>query len=297
MTNELLEEVQNVLNEFPEVKQAKIYGSRARGDYRKYSDIDLAIYGDFKEEVTAEIRERLYELETIYQFDVLHFEYVGNEKLKENIEKEGIDLGNFLRELSLLNLIQNVEITHMRIGEVTQYEQPTKYIVKSTTYDDDFNIPVLTAGKTFILGYTNEIEGVYQATKKPVIIFDDFTTANKWVDFDFKVKSSAMKMITTKDEKIALQKYIYYWIQTIKFDNTDGDHKRQWIGNYSNKLIPIPPLETQQKIVKILDKMTDYVTELTAELTAELTLRQQQYSYFRDKLLTFDENRSGGDEH
>src|SRR5699024_6390009 len=58
--------------------------------------------------------------------------------------------------------------------------------------------------------------------------------------------------------------------------------------------IPLPPLEIQEEIVKILDKFTDYVTELTAELTAELTLRQKQYTYYRDKLLNFDTESSGG---
>ena len=77
----------------------------------------------------------------------------------------------------------------VKIGKVVDYEQPSKYIVESTDYSDDFDIPVLTAGQTFVLGYTNEKTGIYQASKeKPVIIFDDFTGAFKWVDFPFKVK-------------------------------------------------------------------------------------------------------------
>lgn len=77
-----------------------------------------------------------------------------------------------------------------RVGEVVDYEQPTKYIVKSKEYSDDYSVPVLTAGQTFILGYTNEETGIYPASKEhSVIIFDDFTTARKWVDFEFKVKS------------------------------------------------------------------------------------------------------------
>ncbi|WP_220106547.1 restriction endonuclease subunit S domain-containing protein [Helicobacter monodelphidis] len=82
------------------------------------------------------------------------------------------------------------------LGEVCDYEQPTKYIVKDTDYNEQYNIPALTAGQSFILGYTNEKDGIYKADKKkPVIIFDDFTTSFHWVDFDFKVKSSAMKIL------------------------------------------------------------------------------------------------------
>ena len=84
-------------------------------------------------------------------------------------------------------------VEFVELNEVLDYEQPTKYIVKSTNYDDSYTIPVLTAGQSFVLGYTNEDFGIYKASPdSPVIIFDDFTTSFHWVDFNFKVKSSAM---------------------------------------------------------------------------------------------------------
>ncbi len=185
----------------------------------------------------------------------------------------------------LEKLLDGAEVKWIPLGDVADYEQPTKYLVNSTVYNDNYPIPVLTAGKTFILGYTNEDEGIYFASKSPVIIFDDFTTANKWVDFDFKAKSSAMKMITSKNEKFALLKYIYYWLNTLPNNQIDGDHKRQWISNYANKLIPIPPLSVQTEIVRILDALT----ALTSELTSELTLRRKQYEYYLDNLLSKEE--------
>lgn len=194
----------------------------------------------------------------------------------------------------LIEMIQTAPVEWKPLGEVADYEQPTKYLVASKNYDDKFDTPVLTAGKTFILGYTDETEGIYKASGSPVIIFDDFTTANKWVDFDFKVKSSAMKIITSKNEQDVLLKYVYYWLNTLPNSLTDGDHKRQWISNFSNKEIPIPPLETQQKIVKILDKFTKLEATLEATLEAELALRKRQYQYYRDFLLDFDNQIGGG---
>ena len=182
-------------------------------------------------------------------------------------------------------LLQGAEVVWKPLGELAEYEQPTKYLVKSSNYKDIYPTPVLTAGKTFILGYTDETEGIYKASISPVIIFDDFTTANKWVDFDFKAKSSAMKMITSKNEKEVLLKYIYYWLNTLPSELIEGDHKRQWISNYANKKIPLPPLSVQQEIVRILDKFT----QLEAELEAELDSRKRQYEYYRNKLLTFNE--------
>ncbi|WP_439258134.1 restriction endonuclease subunit S [Lonepinella sp. BR2271] len=173
------------------------------------------------------------------------------------------------------------------LGEVAKYEQPTKYLVQSSDYHDDFDTPVLTAGKTFILGYTDETDGIYKASQNPVIIFDDFTTANKWVDFDFKAKSSAMKMITSADENKVLLKFIYYWLNTLPSELASNDHKRQWISNFAKKLIPIPPLAEQQRIVEILDKFDTLVNSLTEGLPKEIELRQKQYEYYRGLLLDF----------
>ena len=194
-------------------------------------------------------------------------------------------------------LLQGEKVEWLPIGSITKYEQPTNYLVKSTNYHESYATPVLTAGKTFILGYTNEVNGIYKASQAPVIIFDDFTTANKWVDFDFKAKSSAMKMITSQDESKVLLKYIYYWLNTLPSEIVEGDHKRQWISSFCNKRIPIPcpskpekSLEIQRKIVDILDKFTT----LEAELEAELDCRKRQYEYYRNQLLSFDMLNRGG---
>ena len=170
-------------------------------------------------------------------------------------------------------------VEYRPLGELLGYEQPTKYLVSSKDYDDSYPTPVLTAGKTFILGYTNEAEGIYPASKEePVIIFDDFTTAFKWVEFPFKAKSSAMKMLTLKSGNNSLFKYVYYAMQCIVYNSSD--HARQWISKYSNIEVPVPPLEIQEAIVEILDKFTN----LEAELEAELEARTLQYEYYRDSL-------------
>jgi type I restriction enzyme S subunit len=86
-----------------------------------------------------------------------------------------------------------------KLKDCLDYLQPTKYLVSSTTYDDKYKTPVLTAGKTFILGFTDETNGIFK-DNLPVIIFDDFTTATKFVDFPFKAKSSAMKILLAREK-------------------------------------------------------------------------------------------------
>lgn len=171
----------------------------------------------------------------------------------------------------------------VRLGEVLNYEQPGAYIVRSSEYDDSFKTPVLTAGQSFILGYTDEIDGIYEASKEnPVIIFDDFTTSFHWVDFDFKVKSSAMKMLRPRCSNV-LFRYVYYAMCMIGFEASE--HSRYWISKYSQFEIPLPPLPVQEEIVRILDAMSDLVTNLDAEISA----RQKQYEHARETLLTFGE--------
>ena len=170
------------------------------------------------------------------------------------------------------------------LEEVLDYEQPTKYLVQSTEYDDIFATPVLTAGQSFILGYTDESDGIYKASEEnPTIIFDDFTTSFHWVNFDFKVKSSAMKMLRPKKNADAIFKFIYYAMKCIEY--SPQDHARHWISKYSKFKIPVPHLAIQQEIVKILDTFTT----LEAELEAELEGRKKQYEYYRTELLTFRE--------
>ncbi len=136
----------------------------------------------------------------------------------------------------------------VRLGDVLDYEQPTNYIVKSDLYDNKFKTPVLTAGKSFILGYTDETDGIF--SKLPVIIFDDFTTVSKYVDFPFKVKSSAMKILKAK-EGVADTRYMFYLLQTLNLDCEQ--HKRYWISKFAPFQIPLPPLPIQKRIAEILD--------------------------------------------
>ena len=174
-------------------------------------------------------------------------------------------------------------VSPISLADVLDYEQPSRFIVSSSEYDDNYDIPVLTAGQTFILGYTNEKEGVYKASKNnPTIIFDDFTTGYHWVDFDFKVKSSAMKMLRLKNNK-SLLRYVFHSMALINYSPTE--HSRQWISKYSNFEIPLPHIKVQEEIVKILDSFTNLIDALNEELS----LRQKQFEYYREKLLTFDD--------
>ena len=171
------------------------------------------------------------------------------------------------------------------LGEILGYTQPANFIVNDTNYKEKFGIPVLTAGQSFLLGYTNETFGIYKALKNPTIIFDDFTTSFQWVNFDFKVKSSAIKILNNRDNQKTNFRFVYYAMRCIKFEPTN--HERYWISKYSKIKIPVPSLQTQQKVVDILDKFDTLVNSITEGLPREIELRRKQYEHYRELLLNF----------
>ncbi|WP_201617593.1 restriction endonuclease subunit S [Psychrobacter immobilis] len=165
----------------------------------------------------------------------------------------------------------------IELGKLLDYKQPTPYLVKSTDYSDEYPTPVLTAGKTFILGYTDEEFGIF-SEDLPTIIFDDFTTASKFVDFPFKAKSSAMKMLVAKDG-VSI-KYIFEVMQALSY--AIGGHQRHWISIFANIVIGLPCLEEQQKITAVSNN-ADKEIELLEQQLADL---QQEKKALMQVLLT-----------
>ncbi len=243
----------------------------------------LDAFTELNTELNTELKARKKQYE-YYQNMLLDFKDT-NQNHKD--AKEKLAQKTYPKRLkTLLQTLAPKGVEFRKLGEVLEYDQPNQYCVTSKEFDKSYPTPVLTAGKTFILGYTNEKDNIYQASKSsPVIIFDDFTTATQWVDFPFKVKSSAMKILLPKNPTINIR-FIFFYMQTIPY-NISGEHTRQWISRYSQLEVPIPPLEIQQEIVKILDQFSLLTTDLLAGIPAEIKARKKQYEYYREKLLTF----------
>lgn len=174
------------------------------------------------------------------------------------------------RQSILQQIFSNIKGRKLPLEKCLNYLQPTPYIVKSTDYMEFGRIPVLTAGKTFILGYTKEKEGIF-TNPLPVIIFDDFTTATKLVNFSFKVKSSAMKILLAK-EGVNIN-YIYYFMQTLS--TAHNTHKRYWISTYAKLLISLPSLPEQKAIVKKIETAFAFADKAQAAITDALEQAKQ----------------------
>ena len=150
-----------------------------------------------------------------------------------------------------------------------QYEQPSKYLVTSTEYSDSYATPVLTANKAFILGYTDEEFGIY--SKGECVIFDDFTMDVKFVNFPFKVKSSAIKILTANSGNDLY--FVYEYLQNLGL--VSEEHKRHYISEIEPMIVACPTFEEQQNISKLLRSFDNKIECANRELT--LYNKQKQY--------------------
>ena len=139
-----------------------------------------------------------------------------------------------------------------KLGDVFEYERPDAYIVKSDKYSDNYKTPVLTANKGFILGYTNETN----TYDRECIIFDDFTLDNKYVTFPFMVKSSAIKILTTKSDNFL--PFASQLLQTAKIENLG--HARHYISVVQPTLVNVPKTEEQTKIGALFQQLDNLIT-------------------------------------
>ena len=143
--------------------------------------------------------------------------------------------------------LKNHQTKTIEVGELLAYEQPSPYIVTNDEYVSDSNkIPVLTANRGFILGYTDEPFGIYQ--KGNCIIFDDFTMDAKYVTFPFKVKSSAIKILTAKPS--ANLRFMFEYLQSL--DLKSEEHKRHYISEVAKMVVSMPSIDMQKNIASIL---------------------------------------------
>ena len=155
-------------------------------------------------------------------------------------------LKSAIREKQFKQIIKKVDLNY-KVSDVLRYEQPIKYIVSDTEYSDDKSLtPVLTANQAFILGYTDEKTGVY--SKGHCIIIDDFTLDCKYVDFAFKVKSSAIKILTANDDN--LLRYLYEYLKFLNLSSSE--HKRHYISEIEPMKICLPDEDTILKVASLM---------------------------------------------
>lgn len=175
------------------------------------------------------------------------------------------------------NGVEYKRIDELSVSIIAPKKLNKKNYLKEGTY------PIIDQGQQFIVAYTNDVSAIVPPSD--YVIFGDHTRSIKFVNFSFAQGADGLKIL--KSYKQVLPKYLYYSMLNLNIPNRG--YNRHWT-IVKEMPIPIPPLPVQEEIVRILDAFS----ALEAELEAELEARKKQYEYYRNKLLTFDENTTGG---
>ena len=196
-------------------------------------------------------------------FECIDTRIATQNKIIEDLKK----LKSAIRK-KMFSLLKDEYTESFEINQLLDYEQPTAYIVANDEYSTDTSLtPVLTANKGFILGYTDEKFGIYQ--KGECIIFDDFTMDAKYVSFPFKVKSSAIKILTAKPN-VNLRfmfEYLSYW------ELKSEGHKRHYISEIASLVIELPSKERPSIIASL---MTSLNSKLDIEAKTKIRYEEQK---------------------
>ena len=185
--------------------------------------------------------------------------------------------------MNILEEIQNCPVEWKELGEVALLKRG-KTITSKTATNGPY--PVISGGQKpayFHGEFNREGETITVAGSGAYAGFVMYWDEPIFVSDAFSIEPL---------EGALIPKFLYHYLlekQEILFSLKKGSGvPHVYPKDVSKILIPILPLEIQEKIVQTLDKFTDYVTELASELTSELTSRKKQYSYYRDKLLSFE---------
>jgi type I site-specific deoxyribonuclease len=175
-----------------------------------------------------------------------------------------------------------------------------KSLVKGTLKQEDLvdkgAYPVVNSSRDyygFYDKYNNEANAFTVASRGEYAGFVKFIDCKFWA-------GGLCYPYTSNDEEYVLTKFIFYFLKSIEKKNMDILVARGSIpalnkSDFDKVKIPVPPMEVQREIVRILDSFTSVTEELMAKLTAELIARKKQYEFYRDFLLSFDElDKNGG---
>ena len=237
-----------------DIESLLVGGGRAKLNAENLMDMNLLLPNKAEQIRIGKYFAQLDHLITLHQRKIDKLKNLKKAMLEKMFPKKG----TVIPEIRFNGFANAWE--QRKLGEIFKYEQPQAYIVESTEYDDKNEIPVLTAGQSFILGYTDEQFGIKQASEEsPVIIFDDFTTSSHYVDFPFKVKSSAMKLLTLNNPKDNIH-CAYNVLQNIGF--VPVSHERHWISTFAKFEVLIPKSADEQKKIGEYFSIIDHLITL-----------------------------------
>lgn len=242
---------------------------------KKYNEkIDLA----FKQE------KEVVELEK--SIEVFLNEELGMETLENKKDKKGLNIIEFkdLEKWDKWNTkdeFKSKKYKNIKIKYSTRDIESKINKLKTQDYEIKGEIPIISQEKEFISGYTNKNITPISSIDLPLIVFGDHTQIKKYIDFNFVCGADGVRLL--KPKEMFNPKYYYYYLCNINF-NVSQKYTRHF-KYLSESFIPLPPLEIQNKIVKIIEEKKEKIKCLKeqAEFNRKTAIEEFEKEIFQDE--------------
>lgn len=248
-------QIHAVLKKYPEIEKAVIYGSRAKGNFREGSDIDLTLFGDVGTNTVADVIDALDDSNLPYLFDVSVFELIENEKLREHIDRVG---KVFYEREEVKGAGARNGWEEKKLGEVCDFDKSP---------NGKNNLPYV--GLEHIESNTGEFVGTTEPQLVKSLTFH-FTSEhilygrlrpylNKVLLPTFEGHCST-EIFPIRTKQGLDRRFLFHWLlsdETVKKIDATSTGARMPRANMNAFLefqIPLPPLPEQKRIVAILDE-------------------------------------------
>ncbi len=237
----------------------------------------LDAFTELNTELNTELKARKKQYE-YYQNMLLDFDGIHS-----NHKDAKMSAKTYPKRLqTLLQTLAPKGVEFRKLGEVCDFQKGKSITKKAVTFG---KVPVISGGRqpayyhneanrsgeTIAISSSGVYAGYVSYWDIPVFLADSFSVSPK--------------------QKTLMPKYLFHYLTTqqdaIHATKSTGGIPHVYSKDLQNFLIPIPPLEIQQEIVKILDQFSALTTDLLAGIPAEIEARKKQYEYYREKLLTF----------
>ncbi len=237
----------------------------------------LDAFTELNTELNTELKARKKQYE-YYQNMLLDFKGIN-----QNHKDAKMSAKTYPKRLkTLLQTLAPKGVEFRKLGEVCDFQKGKSITKKAVTFG---KVPVISGGRqpayyhneanrsgeTIAISSSGVYAGYVSYWDIPVFLADSFSVSPK--------------------QKTLMPKYLFHYLTTqqdaIHATKSTGGIPHVYSKDLQNFLIPIPPLEIQQEIVKILDQFSILTTDLLAGIPAEIEARKKQYEYYREKLLTF----------
>lgn len=266
--------LREVLARCPAVQRAMVFGSRAMGNHKEASDIDLALFGPLKASDVSGLKEAFEESYLPFFVDVVAYDLVKNAALREHIDKEGVELGMGWRRVTVDSIKAKTD-NAMSTGPFgssigsAHFQNHGVPVLRGSNLSEDVGIRLQDDDIIFLESSKAE-EFSRSTVEKGDLIFTCWGTVGQVGLIDesskypkYVISNKQMKL--TPDPSLADSQFLYYlfsnpaMVENIKGNAIGSSVPGFNLGQLKSMEIELPPVDEQKKIVEVIGSIDDKI--------------------------------------